>query len=213
MAGVHRKEGRPRRIRKDIRRSPGRKDSFYESLNSTMAGRRFTNKEIEERRSRVSELYLQGFTMRDIGLEVGVHFTQVFSDIKVIRSDWRSNQIKNFEMLKNQELAKCDIVEIEAWKGWARTVGLHKVKRQELGVAGDGSPNKRLVTTEEKFAGDPRFLAIVMTCVKQRCDILGINSPIETRLTGRLSIQDLRDILDTPDEEEKHDGEGTGIVQ
>jgi hypothetical protein len=178
------------------------------------AGRRHTDKQVEERRSRVSELYLKGLSFRDIGQQVGVHFTQVFSDIKAIRGEWRSNTIKNFDDLKNQELAKCDLVEIEAWKGWFRTVGLHKIKRQELGVGDGGGPKKKLVTTEEKFAGDPRFLQTVMMCVKQRSDILGINSPIEARLTGRLSINDLRDILDTPDEEDrKDDGEGTQVIQ
>jgi hypothetical protein len=122
-------------------------------------GRRSTDKEVEERRSRVSELYLKGYTMRDIGQEVGVAHTQVFLDIKAIRGEWRANTIKNFDDLKNQELAKCDLVEIEAWKGWFRTVGLHKIKRQELeaGGAKEGA-KKKLVTTEEKFAGDPRFL-------------------------------------------------------
>jgi len=154
--------------------------------------------------------------MRDIGLQVGVHATQVFLDIKRIRSDWRANTIKNFDELKNQELARCDLVEIEAWKGWFRTVGLHKIKRQELGVGDTGKSKKKLVTTEERFAGDPRFLQTVMMCVKQRSEILGINSPIEARLTGRLTIEDLRDILDTPDElgqEKDDDGEGTKVVQ
>ena len=163
----------------------------------------------------MSELYLKGFSLRDIGQEVGVAHTQVFLDIKVIRTLWRTNTIKNFDDLKNQELARCDMVEMEAWNGWIRTVGIHKTKRQELEAGGTtgGGPKKKLIETTEKFAGDPRFLQTIMMCVKQRCEILGINSPIEARLTGRLSIQDLRDILDTTDNEEDKDDEGTERIQ
>jgi hypothetical protein len=135
---------------------------------------------------------LQGYSLRRIAGEVGVNHTQVFLDIKAIRADWRANTRWNFEEKQNLELARLDQVELEAWKGWARTIGKVKTVRQEV----DSQGKKRLVTTIEHQAGDPRFLEVVRNCVRTRCEILGLNAPIEARITGRLSIEDLRAILE-----------------
>ena len=36
--------------------------------------------------------------------------------------------------------------------------------------------------------------------MRERCRILGLNAPVEARITGRLTIDDLRAILDAGDE-------------
>jgi transposase len=174
-----------------------------------MAGRRFTRAEIEQRRERVSQLYLQGYSLRKIAVEVGVHNTQVFLDIKAIRADWRANTRWNFEEKQNLELARLDQVELEAWKGWTRTIGkMTTIRKESGGMAG----SKEVVTIEHK-AGDPRFLEIVRNCVRTRCEILGLNAPVEARITGRLSIDDIREIIDAADKPELTAGPSSDLVQ
>jgi hypothetical protein len=137
---------------------------------------RFTPVQTAARREQVSALYLQGWPMRKIAAEVGVNHTQVFFDIKIIRAEWRANTHSNFEEKQNLELARIDQIEHEAWKVW-----------QEL---------RRLSKKERHRLGDMRPLQTILECVRRRCDILGLNAPIETRITGRLSIDDLRAILE-----------------
>jgi len=97
-------------------------------------------------------------------------------------------------------------VELEAWKGWQRTIGKVRTIREEGGrVSGVKSklPPEKTVTTIETQAGDPRFLQTILECVRRRCEILGLNAPVEARITGRLSIDDLREILEAAEEPEE----------
>ena len=137
---------------------------------------------------------------------MGVSLSQVFADIKHIRTDWRASTLFNFDESTNLELARIDQVELEAWKGWQRTIGKVRTIREEGGrVSGAKSklPPEKTVTTIETQVGDP-FLQTILECVRRRCEILGLNAPVEVRITGRLSIDDLREILEAAEEPEEN---------
>ena len=54
---------------------------------------------------------------------------------------------------------------------------------------------RRHIVTVESLAGAPRFLGIVNQCIEARMKLLGLYAPLETRITGKLSIDDIRQIL------------------
>jgi hypothetical protein len=43
--------------------------------------------------------------------------------------------------------------------------------------------------------GDVRFLGIILECSRARARLLGLDQPVEMRIQGRLSIEDIRQIL------------------
>jgi hypothetical protein len=88
----------------------------------------------------------------------------------------------------------------------------------------DPTPGGRLEREEtpdndnQEAGGRPRFLHTVLECVAKRCEILGLNAPIEARIQGRLSIEDLRAIMedDAPIEgesDEETEGGGKDRIQ
>lgn len=140
------------------------------------SGRRFSNEQIMKRREIVSELYLKGLTMRQMGAEVGVSHQQICEDLKHIRAEWRSSTIRNFDEAKSLELARLDQIEAEAWRAWERSQGKHVTTKTESGTGAQGAIDKTSETTED-LAGDPRFLDAIAKCVQKRCDILGLDAP------------------------------------
>ena len=160
--------------------------------------------QVEARRLRVSELYLSGKSQYEIAAILTPEFPTpsgkpisqqlVANDLKCIRIEWRSSSVRNFDDARAQELARIDQVEHDAWQGWLRSVGKVKRIQHENGVGAQGAINKTTETTEFK-AGDPRFLGIVQDCIKQRCEILGLNS------ARKLELDDKRDPKNRTDAE------------
>lgn len=149
---------------------------------------------VEARREQVSKLYLGGKSQYEIATTLTPEFPTpsgkpisqqtIAKDLKIIRSEWRSSAVRNFDAMKSMELAKVDQVELEAWQAWQRSIGKTKTvtKHAEAGGAKE-IPGKRFITEKiEVLNGDPRFLAIINECIKRRCDILGLDAP--KRLTG-----------------------------
>lgn len=149
---------------------------------------------VDARRQQVSELYLGGKSQYEIAEILTPEFPTpsgkpisqqtIAKDLKIIRSEWRSSAVRNFDAAKSMELAKIDQVELEAWQAWQRSIGKSKTvtKHAEAGGSQE-SPGKRFITEKvEKLNGDPRFLAVINDCIKRRCDILGLDAP--KKLTG-----------------------------
>lgn len=144
---------------------------------------------IAARRAEVSKLYIQGSTQHEIAVQCGVSQQQISKDLIVIRAQWRTSTIRNFDEQKSLELSRIDQLESAAWEGYARTIGMHRVTRKETGAVipdGEGTiklPGK-ITETSEKLAGDTRFLDIVHKCVSKRCDILGLDAPKRSTLSN-----------------------------
>jgi hypothetical protein len=133
---------------------------------------------IESRRLKAAELYLRGMrSLTRIAQELGVDKSQISRDFKHIRQQWREAYIEDLNAAKQEELARIAEVENKAWVAWDRSCrDSETMEITGTSQAGKGKPEKvRKVTREQ--AGDPRFLAIVLDCVKQRCEILGLHAP------------------------------------
>ena len=133
---------------------------------------------IESRRLKAAELYLRGLrSLTRIAQELGVDKSQISRDFKHIRKQWRETYVDDLNQAKQEELARIAEIEHKAWQAWDRSCQ-HAETMEVTGTsqAGKGKPEKVRKVTKEQ-AGDPRFLAIVLDCVKQRCEILGLQAP------------------------------------
>jgi hypothetical protein len=164
---------------------------MYQSWRLAVPLNRHSRDEVLKRRAQVSEAYLSGQTQSAIAARLGVSQQQISSDLAVLRTEWRSSALVNMDEAKRTELAKIDLVESSAWAGWARSIGKHRVVREEV----DSTGKRRHIVTVENLAGAPRFLGIVNQCIEARTKLLGLYAPLETRITGKLSIDDIRQIL------------------
>jgi hypothetical protein len=131
-----------------------------------------TSDAILERRAKVARLYCTGWPQHKIAARFNVCRQQITKDLAVIRESWRRAMVGEFDKLKAEQLAKIDAAEVEAWRGWRRS--LRAAQKSYAKVVDDaGEVRKESGKTEEGQAGDPRFLEVVLKCVERRCRLVG----------------------------------------
>ena len=132
---------------------------------------------IAKRRQQVAVLYLQGNTQVAIAREVGAQQPTISNDIKAIQKEWRESAIRDFDLLREEELQKLAQIEVEAWAAWVRS----QKPAQEARVR-DSDPSNAVKTMKSR-TGDPRFLEIVMKCSASRRELLGLDAPVKVAPT------------------------------
>lgn len=129
---------------------------------------------IEKRRNEVIRLYLMGMAQIDIAVKVGVVPGQITNDIQMTRKKWLSENSTMMTEQKGKELAKLDLLEAESWDAWQKSKGPIIKKSHGKGrtkAKGKGAWEK---IEEIETAGDPRFLSQIESCIKGRCQLLGL---------------------------------------
>jgi predicted transcriptional regulator len=122
-----------------------------------------------ERRTKTAELYIQGWTQYAIAEHFGVSQPTVCEDLHYIRRQWRAAAVRNFDEARDLELKKIDKVEREAWEAWERSQ-----KPAQAAVVTDDSGKQRSTKSVKNQHGDAKYLDVVLKCVTQRCELLGI---------------------------------------
>jgi hypothetical protein len=139
---------------------------------------------IAERRKTVASLYLRCKFQHEIAKEAQVDRGTVSRDLKAVEAEWLKSGVMDLNAAKARALAKIDEIEREAWDAF-------KQSRQDAETmevtgttqGGKGKPEKVKKTTKGQ-AGDSRFLAIILDCVKRRCEILGLDAPKQQEHQG-----------------------------
>ena len=157
-----------------------------------MATSKLRQREIDERRRRVSELYLRAVRQVDIADELDVTQGTISTDIAWLRKQWREEFLHNVDERVSDELARIDELERVAWEAWERSVGEVKQSTTErvgrdlaaIDEGARGIQREKLVVHKRDQAGDPAFLARVAWCIQRRCELLGLDSPQRHELTG-----------------------------
>lgn len=142
-----------------------------------------TPDQILKDREEIARLYLQRWTQAEIGRKLGLSRQQVGYDLEAVRQEWLQSSLVNFNALKAEQLARIDRLEAVHWEAWEASKKPRETTLSEQTDGGDGKRVRAQIRKEDQY-GDPRFLAGVQACIKQRCDILGLNAPVETRVTG-----------------------------
>lgn len=107
---------------------------------------------------RTAGWYLQGWTQRKIADALGVTQQQVSYDLQQIRAEWKERTALALDEHKTCELAKIDNMESGYWQQWQNSID-----------------------TSEHKSGYVGYLDGVQWCIEQRCKILGLYAPTQTR--------------------------------
>ncbi len=144
---------------------------------------------------KTASLYLRGQTLAEIGTQFNPPVTAktVCLWVAEIRERWKKSALVDYDDRKNQELAKLDLIEREAYEAWERSkldaVTNRKVVTKGLKKGEDGGDAELKVvgTLKDKTAkgqtGNPAFLAQMERCVEMRCRIFGLAKAGEVHLT------------------------------
>jgi len=163
---------------------------------------------IQNRRTQVTVLRLQGHTQTEIGQLLGVDQSTISRDLKAIDEDLKAQARENLETIKARELAKIEHREREAWKAWDRSQkDKTSIAVENEGLEGSDGATTAVVTTKVKTtkkteaqAGDPRFLEQVGDCGKARRQLLGLDAPKKITLTDEQAAAKLSEALGVPPE-------------
>lgn len=118
-----------------------------------------------ERRRNVANRYMRGEAQWSIARALEINPDTVRQDLRAIRKEWLLSALTDYGNRQAQELAKVDEVERQSWDAWTCSREVHYVK----GPDGDW--------VAKQPPGDPRFLEMVLNCIKRRCEILGVDAP------------------------------------
>ncbi len=134
---------------------------------------------INKRLHDVSDLYLQGISQFEIAKKVGVTQGQISKDIKKLSEQWVKKSIENIDKIKAEQLAKLDLWEAEASSAWFKSKEPEITEQSEqIVVGGKIVGSEKRVCKKVKKGADVRCIQIILSCIKQRCELLGIDSGV-----------------------------------
>lgn len=150
---------------------------------------------METRRKSAVDLYLQGKPMWEIAQILGCTAATISTDIAAMQAKWKEQAIRSIDEKKNEELAKINRIEEQAWEGWERSCRDAETKTTKIEKMPPRVPTKKdgvsakppkgfklkpVIVKEEHTSqakgqsGDTRFLDTVAWCVETRMKVLGI---------------------------------------
>jgi hypothetical protein len=147
---------------------------------------------IELRRVRVGELKVRMKTLRairqilaDEGFvndETGEPWSidTISLDLEYMRAQWQAEAQKSIGIVMQDELAKLDAIEDEAWKAWKKSCG--DAVTNVAKITPRGAEKSTSITAQ---AGDPRFMAIILDCQKRRAAMRGMDAPTKIEQLNR----------------------------
>lgn len=168
-----------------------------------MRGRKLTQDERNKRIHDVGQLYLQGKTQQQIAELLGCAQSQISYDLKILRRYWRMSAIRNFDEVKERELARIDRLESEAWDAFNLSKQMYEKSFTEqindgsakAGEAASGGKKLRAQITKETRTGDTSFLQTIQWCIGKRSEILGLNAPTKQEVTSDLNVRSTSKVM------------------
>jgi hypothetical protein len=125
-----------------------------------------------QRRKKVSELHVQGWSQCSIAEHLAVRQSTICEDLRHISKAWRESSIRDFDAARDLEIQKLNRIEREAWDAWERS----KQPAKMATVDGPNGSSKTKRTVRDQY-GDPRFLEVIEHCVAARRELLGLDAP------------------------------------
>ena len=128
--------------------------------------------DVAERRRRIGELYLKGFSQTAIGRELAVDQSTVSREFDTIRQDWKVEPPVDCDAARRLELRKLDLIEREAWAAWQRS----QAPLQQASLTDERGGQRKRTSLKHRY-GDARFLDLIHKCIAQRSVLLGLQPP------------------------------------
>lgn len=129
-----------------------------------------------------TDLFLRGYSYRQISdllnqrnAKLGLDYAivppmRVYKDLKQLLINWKREHEENIDLYITKELSKLDKIEAELWDAWERSK-----KRIVSKIRQSGLKNER----SETFAGNPRYLDLVLSVQQRRAKLLGLDAPVK----------------------------------
>jgi predicted DNA-binding protein YlxM (UPF0122 family) len=138
--------------------------------------------QIADRRRKVSDFYLKGYSQYAIADKLGVTRQLIGHDIKTLHKEWSAQNLDDVGKARQRELLKLDNLEQTYWDAWFKSIEDYKQKTVKASGSGKAKKPEKIERTEKDMIayGNPSFLAGVDRCIERRCKILGIDAPIKT---------------------------------
>jgi hypothetical protein len=134
-------------------------------------------------RQTAAELYLKGWSKSEIARYLEVAVSTVARDLESIQKQWKLNSVRDFDIAREEEIQKLQLLEREYWDAWERSqqdkqTSISEQLNQALAAAQTApSLGKRLktATRTETKTGEVAYLNGVNKCIEQRCKLLGLH--------------------------------------
>lgn len=129
-----------------------------------------------------TDLFLRGYSYRQISdllnqrnAKLGLDYAivppmRVYKDLKQLLINWKREHEENIDLYITKELSKLDKIEAELWDAWERSK-----KRIVSKIRQSGLKKVR----SETFAGNPRYLDLVLSVQQRRAKLLGLDAPVK----------------------------------
>lgn len=132
-----------------------------------------------------TDLFLRGYSYRQISdllnqrnAKMGLNYAivppmRVYKDLKQLLINWKREHEENIDLYITKELSKLDKIEAELWDAWERSKKRIVSKIRQSGLKTERS---------ETFAGNPRYLDLVLSVQQRRAKLLGLDAPVKVDL-------------------------------
>ena len=132
-----------------------------------------------------TDLFLKGYSYRQISdllnkrnAKMGLDYAivppmRVYKDLKQLLINWKREHEENIDLYITKELSKLDKIEAELWDAWERSKKRIVSKIRQSGLKTERS---------ETFAGNPRYLDLVLSVQQRRAKFLGLDAPVKVDL-------------------------------
>lgn len=132
-----------------------------------------------------TDLFLRGYSYRQISdllnqrnAKMGLYYAivppmRVYKDLKQLLINWKREHEENIDLYITKELSKLDKIEAELWDAWERSKKRIVSKIRQSGLKTERS---------ETFAGNPRYLDLVLSVQQRRAKLLGLDAPVKVDL-------------------------------
>jgi hypothetical protein len=126
--------------------------------------------------------------------KLGLSRQQIGHDLKAIEREWKEETAFDLDGFKALQLAKLNHLEYKSWESFELSKKRFRqviVKDRAAGAANEnkqgsgGDPDETIVKTETRN-GDPQFLDKILSCIRERCKILGLYAP--SRIEGEQGV-------------------------
>jgi len=145
---------------------------------------RRSKSQIARDRAVMARMYLHGALQIEIAEKLGLSQGTVSRDLKMIQAEWLEGAEEDVKKIKARELARIDELERTYWQAWADSCEDAEMERAKQASGASGEMRAEIIKEKRGQSGNPSFLAGVERCIKMRIDVVGLEAPKKTELTG-----------------------------
>lgn len=156
---------------------------------STIGEHKRTKQQIIEDHSKIAQLFVQAYSLREIAAELSkvrsytLSHQQICKDIKTVVAQWKTDTSAFIDERMESDLMKLERIENEAWQAWERSKGIKRTRtKTKVG---------EVVTKtikDENLIGDPKFLEVIRQVLQDRANLLGYMAPKKIDTTVSISL-------------------------